>query len=199
MLYGALLGFLIPCALCLAVPAASVISGVDEAESELASLARSHIPDVYPAALQAPSRVSGAATDDAVRPECQPIPPSRLRGFLDAIARREHLPVGLLEAVIYRESSFHPCAVSTSGAIGMMQLKPGTAADLGVTDPFDPQQNIQGGARFLRLLLDRYDGNIEPALAAYYAGPGRVDIRDPYSEVPKTRTYVSDILGLLGD
>ena len=79
--------------------------------------------------------------------------------------------------------------------MGMMQLMPGTAADLGVSDPFDPKQNIRAGARFLRRLLTRYQGDVELALAAYHAGPGRVHRSVP--AIPKTQTYVSDIVGLV--
>lgn len=81
----------------------------------------------------------------------------------------------LIKGVIQSESSFHPDVVSSAGAKGLMQLMDDTARGLGVNDSFDPAQNIDGGTRFLSYLLRKYDGNVSTALAAYNAGPGRVD------------------------
>jgi soluble lytic murein transglycosylase-like protein len=103
----------------------------------------------------------------------------------------------LVRAVIQVESAFNPRARSPKGAIGLMQLMPSTAAELGVTDPYDPGQNIRGGVAYLRRLLDRYDNNEELALAAYNAGPLAVDRHGstvpPYRE---TRDYVKRIKGM---
>lgn len=115
---------------------------------------------------------------------------------LNAAAERQQLSVGLLEAIAWRESRFRQTAVSPVGAIGVMQLMPGTARELGV-DPYDLYQNVDGGAAYFRRMLNRYQGDLVRALAAYNAGPGAVD---RYGGVPpyrETQAYVTAILGRL--
>jgi Transglycosylase SLT domain/Domain of unknown function (DUF4124) len=114
--------------------------------------------------------------------------------FIDEHASSHGVDPELVRAVIQVESAFNPHAVSPKGAIGLMQLMPATAAELGVANPFDPEQNIGGGVRYLKRLLARYDDKVELALAAYNAGPGAVDRYGqkvpPYRE---TRDYVQKI------
>jgi soluble lytic murein transglycosylase len=111
-------------------------------------------------------------------------------------ADRHRVDVGLVEAVVTAESAGNPRAVSRKGAQGLMQLMPQRSAQLGVRDPFDPRQNIEGGVRHLRDLLQRYDGNLTLALAAYNAG---VDAVRTYSGVPpyaETQEYVRRVRAL---
>lgn len=100
----------------------------------------------------------------------------------------------LVEAVAWRESRFHAGALSNKGAIGVMQLMPGTARDLGV-DPRDPVQNIRGGALYLRRMLSEFDGDVRLALAAYNAGPAAVRKHRGVPPYAETQAYVTSILG----
>ncbi len=119
---------------------------------------------------------------------------ARFDPIIDERATAEGVSADLVRAVIQVESAFNPQAVSPKGAIGLMQLMPATASELGVVNPFDPAQNIGGGIKYLKQLLSRYDQKVELALAAYNAGPGAVDKYGqrvpPYQE---TRDYVKKI------
>jgi soluble lytic murein transglycosylase-like protein len=112
------------------------------------------------------------------------------------VAQANEISPYLLEAVVWQESRWNPAARSRAGAIGLAQLMPGTARDLGV-DPNDPLQNLSGGARYLRQQLNRFDGNVEKALAAYNAGPGRVMTAGGIPSIPETQAYVRAIVARL--
>ena len=113
-------------------------------------------------------------------------------------AAKYHLSPDLISAVIRAESNFEVEAVSRAGAKGLMQLMPATARELGVTDIFDIDQNIQGGAKYLRKMLDQFDGNVRKALAAYNAGPGTVIRYNGQVPYPETRQYVKRVLRFSG-
>ncbi len=104
-----------------------------------------------------------------------------------------NLEEALLRAVIRAESNYNPSAVSSKGAIGFMQLIPDTARYLGIDDPFDPEQNIRGGSRYLRMMLDEFEGDLDLALAAYNAGPNAVKRHGGIPPFAETRTYVERV------
>jgi soluble lytic murein transglycosylase-like protein len=130
---------------------------------------------------------------------CEPVPAEQIRKLIVDAAAKEGVNPLLLRAMISRESAGRTCAVSEKGAQGLMQLMPGTSADLGVRDPFDPAENVFGGARYLKQMLDRYKGDLKLALAAYNAGPQRVDDAGGVPSIPETQAYVSAILAEVKD
>jgi soluble lytic murein transglycosylase-like protein len=126
--------------------------------------------------------------------ECDPLPPDQLNGIITGAAQKEKVSFDLIKAVVEEESAARPCAVSFQGAEGLMQLMPATAEQFNVQDPFDPEQNINAGAKMLRLLLTKYDDDLGLALSAYNAGSGRVDQEGGIPPIAETLNYVADIL-----
>jgi soluble lytic murein transglycosylase-like protein len=132
-------------------------------------------------------------------PACDPLSETAIEPIILDVAQAQSLPPKLLHAVIRQESGFHPCAVSSKGALGLMQLMPATADDLGVANAFDPRSNIEGGGKFLKGLLDRYKGDLARVLGAYNAGATTVDLAGGVPDIRETRNYVDSILRRVGN
>ena len=127
----------------------------------------------------------------------QPLPlgvPTSYDGLIREIAARYNVEYALVKAIIKAESGFDRLAVSSKGALGLMQLMPETAAQHQVRNAFMPRENIDGGVRHLRLLLDRYGGNLTLAIAAYNAGARRVEEAGGVPAIPETREYLARVL-----
>ena len=137
-------------------------------------------------------------------PEITPATPAQkisqqsVDAAIDAAAKRHNIDANLVRAMIQVESNFNPRAVSRKGAMGLMQLMPSTARQLNVKNPFDPNQNVDGGVRHLKLLLDNYGGDVQLTLAAYNAGAGAVARNRGVPPYAETRDYVKRITRLYG-
>ncbi len=110
-------------------------------------------------------------------PPCDPMVTAELEQLIEQNSKQQGVKSDLIRAVINQESGNRPCAVSSKGAQGLMQLMPGTADELGVADPFNAKQNVEAGTKLLKQLLAKYNGNVSLTLAAYNAGSGRVGSR----------------------
>ena len=125
---------------------------------------------------------------------CAPVAPILLASAVQRAAAAHRVAPNLIDAVIRQESAGYPCAVSDKGALGLMQLMPATAAEMGVSDPFDVNQNIAAGARLLASLMERYKGDLNRVLGAYNAGPAAVDRAGGPPPFPETLSYIRSIL-----
>ena len=123
----------------------------------------------------------------------RPTTPQELDQLVQKTAEKHQVDPRLVRAVIATESNWNTGAVSRKGAQGLMQLQPDTAQKLGVADAFDPAQNVDGGVRYLGMMLDRYNGDVHLALAAYNAGPGAVDRSGGVPRIAETRNYVQKV------
>ena len=174
---------------CTASPAAAQIYSWRDADGKLV-LSDKPRPDK---GQQTTYEVHNAATVKATIAQVSRDKSAPYDASINAHAERMGVAADLVRAVIQVESAFNPAAVSNKGAMGLMQLMPATARDLGVGNPFDPDQNIRGGVTYLKQLLDRYDNKVELALAAYNAGVGNVEKYDGVPPFKETQAYVNKI------
>lgn len=137
------------------------------------------------------SETSSGQTEPVTTPEA-------LEQYFEEAASIFNLDLNLLKAVAKQESDFDPTIVSTAGATGIMQLMPETAQSMGVTDIYDPRQNIIGGARYLSTLLEQFGGDVSLSLAAYNAGPGNVKKYDGIPPFSETQEYVKKVMNYAG-
>jgi soluble lytic murein transglycosylase-like protein len=180
----------------------------------LASPVSAQVMDIAPDGTVSMRQGSGAANWEVVTPasdkivaqdgtpivpawaytDTSPPPvPAQYAAALTQAAAAANVSPALLSALVWQESRWNQAAISHKGAVGLAQLMPATARDLGV-NPADPVANLTGGARYLRQLLDQFDGNVEKALAAYNAGPGRVRSSGGVPAIAETRNYVASIV-----
>ena len=123
----------------------------------------------------------------------QRLSPGELEPLIHEVSQQHNLPASLIKAVIRVESNFNPAATSPKGAQGLMQLMPGTADDLQVVNPYDAQENVWAGTRYLKMLLEKFNYRLPLALAAYNAGPKRVDRHQDVPPIRETRNFVRDV------
>ncbi len=144
------------------------------------------------------SLLAGCSGSGFLPPVHGPLSAARLQIVVTSAAMRYSVPSGLVRAVVMAESAGNPAAISSAGAEGLMQLMPATAAECGISNAFDPFENVDCGTRYLHAQLKRYHGNVRLAVAAYNAGPGAVD---KYGSVPpyaETQAYVERVLATYG-
>jgi len=162
----------------------------------LLAAAMSSAPGLRPAIALFPVGSTMAQVD--VTTEFEAVPARKAyEDLIQEAAKTYDIDPALIRAVMQAESAFHPYVVSRAGAEGLMQLMPALADEMGVIDSFDPRENIMGGTRYLKQLLDQHNGNIALTLASYNAGPGNVRRYGGVPPFKETRTYVKKIKAIL--
>ena len=173
--------------------------GADGAAYWIAGPGAEALPDAARPLAEVPPEVAlvGDYAASQLALTAQAVPPGYVAKVHELAARFDLSPA-LIEAVVWQESRWRAQAVSSAGARGLAQLMPGTAREMGV-NPDDPYANLEGGARYLREQLDRFGGDLEKALAAYNAGPGRVISAGGIPQIRETQTYVASVMGRLSN
>jgi soluble lytic murein transglycosylase-like protein len=166
-------------------------------ELQRASVARQRaaIEAVHPAISSEGMQFVAAAPPPV---NCPPVSAAEVRSIIEREAASQHMDARLIQAIVEVESAYSPCAISPVGAMGLMQLMPATAASLDVTNPYDPGESIAAGTKYFRQMLGRYGGDLAKALAAYNAGPSRVDASHGIPPISETQAYVRKIMGKIG-
>lgn len=181
------------------VPAPTTGGNIKSFQDVLQSSAQSQFGSQFgslltnPANMSVQAQISQPQAISGLRDYTTPSKP-QLLSMISKIAQKHGVDEKLVKAVIKQESGFNPKALSHCGAVGLMQLMPATAKGLGVTDPYNPVQNVEGGVRYLKSLLSKYHGNVILTLAAYNAGSGAVDKYDGVPPYKETQNYVKNIL-----
>ena len=173
------------------VPVAQTVPVAETVESTTTPTVTNPVDDVTTADTEQTSNVSDCVANSGVL-ACS----DELNSYFLKAAETYNVDVNLLKCIAYAESNFNPTSTSGSGAMGVMQLMPSTAEGLGVTDAYDAEQNIMGGAKYISIQLERFDGDIELALAAYNAGPGNVKKYGGIPPFEETQNYVTKIMNI---
>jgi soluble lytic murein transglycosylase-like protein len=193
------LGYVLPAALlvCAAMPAQADVLEIGDAGAMWLSGGPPNVPEMP----RAEAPLASSAQSPGLAPQAVTVPvasagPAAWSPRIAQLATKYDLSPALIEALVWQESRWRSDAVSPVGARGLAQLMPDTARELGV-NPDDPHANLEGGARYLRQQLDTFGGNLEKALAAYNAGPGRVKASGGVPDIRETQQYVAAIIGRL--
>jgi soluble lytic murein transglycosylase-like protein len=165
----------------------------EDAEPRPLPAAEENAPPAAAAGKDSRHRAAALAGGDAPGKRGAPVPGAEMTAIIEKAARRYGVDPLLVRCVVRAESGFRPGSTSPKGAMGLMQLMPGAARDLGVRNAYDPEENVLAGTRYLKSLLDRYGGDTPLALAAYNWGMGNVD-RRPDRLPEETRRYVAGIM-----
>lgn len=189
-------------AIALALPAAARADVLEISGSDSNWIAGGPVPDMatgfYAAGASANLASEVPSENSAFTWIANAAGPAQWRGRVAELAAKYDISPALIEALVWQESRWNAGAVSPAGARGLAQLMPGTARAMGI-DSSNPSANLEGGARYLRAQLDTFDGNLEKALAAYNAGPGRVERAGGIPRIAETQNYVAAILSRLAE
>jgi soluble lytic murein transglycosylase-like protein len=164
----------------------------DDQSASFAAMVRAELAAQNAAGGDMPGVGSGAAVGAINAPAM--MPPAEIDQLVSTNSSQWNVDPSLVKAIIANESGFNANATSNVGAQGLMQLMPGTASGLGVTNAYDPAQNVAGGTRYIKGLLDRFGGDMRKAVAAYNAGPGAVEKYDGVPPYAETQNYVQNVL-----